>query len=144
LIDFGAARQTLTEVTTRLNPIYTPGFASPEHYRNRELLGPWSDIYSVGASMFSCLAAAAPPAAIQRLDHDRYVSARKLWGGKYSRQLLQTIDWCLRLDYLERPQSVFALQKVLMGERDPVVSKSSRSNDLRGMVLKLASWRNGR
>ena len=144
LIDFGAARQTLTEEAMRLNPMYTPGFASPEHYRKRELLGPWSDIYSVGASMFSCLAAAAPPAADQRLDHDRYISAKKLWGGKYSGQLLETIDWCLRLDHLERPQSVFALQKVLMRERDPVVSKSSLAADLRGMVLKLAGWRAGR
>ena len=30
LLDFGAARQTLTEGTTRLKPMYTPGFASPE------------------------------------------------------------------------------------------------------------------
>ena len=144
LIDFGAARQTLTEEATRLSPMYTPGFASPEHYRKRELLGPWSDIYSVGASMFSCLAAAAPPAADQRLDNDRYISAKKLWGGKYSGQLLETIDWCLRLDHLERPQSVFALQKVLMRERDPVASKSSHAAELREMVLKLASWRAGR
>ena len=144
LIDFGAARQTLTEEATRLSPMYTPGFASPEQYRKRELLGPWSDIYSVGATMFCCLAGAAPPAADQRLDKDKYVSAGKLWGGKYSAQLLETIDWCLRLDHLERPQSVFALQKVLMGERDPVVSKTSRAADLRGLVLKLAGWRAGR
>ena len=144
LIDFGAARETLTEKAMRPNPMYTPGFASPEHYRRRELLGPWSDIYSVGASMFSCLAAAAPLAANRRLDHDRYISASKLWAGKYSGHLLETIDWCLRLDHLERPQSVFALQKVLLRERDPVVSKSSRAANLRGMVLKLASWRAGR
>ena len=144
LIDFGAARQMLTEEATRLSPMYTPGFASPEQYRKRELLGPWSDIYSVGATMFCCLAAAAPPAADQRLAKDKYVSAGKLWGGKYSAQLLETIDWCLRLDHLERPQSVFALQKVLMGERDPVVSKTSRAADLRGLVLKLAGWRAGR
>ena len=33
LIDFGAARQTLTAQTTRLSPMYTPGFAAPEQYR---------------------------------------------------------------------------------------------------------------
>ncbi len=144
LIDFGAARQTLTEEATRLNPMYTRGFASPEQYYQRELLGPWSDIYSVGASMYCCLAGAAPPAADQRLDNDKYVSARKLWGGKYSDQLLETIDWCLRLDHLRRPQSVFALQKVLMGERDAIVTLTSRTADFRDMVLKLAGWRGGR
>ena len=144
LIDFGAARQALTEEARRLSPTYTPGFASPEQYSRRELLGPWSDIYSVGATMYCCLAEGAPPAADQRLENDKYVSARKLWGGKYSEQLLQTIDWCLRLDHLRRPQSVFALQKVLMGERDPAASLTSRTADFREMVLKLAGWRAGR
>jgi serine/threonine protein kinase len=32
LIDFGAARQTLACDTPMLKPMYTPGFASPEHY----------------------------------------------------------------------------------------------------------------
>ena len=144
LIDFGAARQTLTEEAPRLNPMYTPGFAPPEQYRKRELLGPWSDIYSVGATMYCCLAEAAPPAADQRLEKDKYVSAGKLWGGKYSDQLLRTIDWCLRLDHLRRPQSVFALQKVLMGERDPTASLTSRTADFRDMVRKLAGWGAGR
>ncbi len=144
LIDFGAARQMLTEESKHLAPMYTPGFASPEQYRKRELLGPWSDIYSVGASMFACLAAAAPPSADQRLDVDHYLPARTLWGGKYSDQLLQTIDWCLRLDHLQRPQSVFALQKVLMRERDPVVRLSSIATDVRGAFARLAHWRAGR
>src|SRR5574343_1112881 len=56
LIDFGAARQTLASDTPMLKPMYTPGFASPEHYHKREELGPWSDIYSIGASMYACLA----------------------------------------------------------------------------------------
>ena len=42
LIDFGAARQTLTGEGLKLNPMYTPGFAPPEQYKNRELLGPWT------------------------------------------------------------------------------------------------------
>jgi len=138
LIDFGAARQTLTDEAMRLNPMYTPGFASPEQYRNRELLGPWSDIYSVGASMFSCLSASAPQPADQRLVNDTYVSVTKAYSGKYSRQLLQTIDWCLRLDHLERPQSVFALQKVLMREKDPEVRRTSLMADLRVTLGKLA------
>jgi hypothetical protein len=48
------------------------------------------------------------------------------------------------LDHLRRPQSVFALQKVLMRERDPAASLTSRTAEFRDMVLKLASWRAGR
>lgn len=123
LIDFGAARQTLTGEGLKLNPMYTPGFAPPEQYKNRELLGPWSDCYAVGASIFACIAGVAPQAADQRLEKDRYVSATKLFGAKYSRQLLETVDWCLELDHMKRPQSVFALQKVLMREKDPEVHR---------------------
>lgn len=113
LIDFGAARQTLASDTPMLKPMYTPGFASPEHYHQRELLGPWSDIYSVGASMYACLAASAPQAADTRQEKDRLVPAMVRWEGQYSDQLLETIDWCLCLNHLYRPQSVFALQKAL-------------------------------
>src|SRR5258705_1246578 len=98
--------------------MYTPGFAHPEQCSNRELLGPWSDCYAIGASMFACLANAAPQAGDDRSVKDRYVSAAKVSNGKHSRQLLETIDWCLELDHLKRPQSVFALQKVLLCEKD--------------------------
>lgn len=113
LIDFGAARQTLASDTPMLKPMYTPGFASPEHYANRELLGPWSDIYSVGASMYACIAGSAPQAADSRLERDRLIPAMVRWEGQYSDHLLETIDWCLSLNHLYRPQSVFALQKAL-------------------------------
>jgi len=119
LIDFGAARQTLAHDGLKLPPMYTPGFASPEHHRGRERLGPWSDVYSIGASMYACLSGTSPPTAPQRLEKDKMTSARKAWAGKYSAELLDTIDWCLRLDHLERPQSVFALQKALLGEKPP-------------------------
>ncbi len=139
LIDFGAARQTLAEEGMRLNPMYTPGFAPPEQYKNRELLGPWSDCYAVGASMFACLSGSAPQAADQRVEKDRYISATKLWAGKYSRQLLETIDWCLELDHMNRPQSVFALQKVLMREKEPEVRrKASLYEHVRGALVRMA------
>jgi len=113
LLDFGAARQTLTSGRPKLAPMYTPGFAAPEQYREPDRLGPWTDVYGVGASMFACLAAFAPQAADARVQEDHLVSAKKIWAGQYSENILEVIDWCLRLDPLERPQSVFALQKAI-------------------------------
>jgi len=113
LLDFGAARQTLTNTRPKLAPMYTPGFAAPEQYKEPDRLGPWTDIYGIGASMFACLAAFAPQAADARVAEDHLVSAKKIWAGGYSDNLLEVIDWCLRLDPLERPQSVFALQKTI-------------------------------
>ena len=119
LIDFGAARQVLSAEGMKLPATYTPGFAPPEMHLKRELLGPWSDIYSVGATMYACFAGAAPQPANARLDEDRWVPASKAFAGKYAPELLETVDWCLRLGHLQRPQSVLALQKVLLGEHRP-------------------------
>jgi hypothetical protein len=69
--------------------------------------------------MYSCFAGAPPQVANERLEKDTLVPARRAWRGKYSAELLDTVDWCLRLDHLERPQSVFALQKALLGEKEP-------------------------
>jgi hypothetical protein len=113
LLDFGAARQALESDAPTLKPMYTPGFAAPEQYEAPDQLGPWTDIYAVGASLYTTMGGAVPQAANARLKKDELVPAEKRWAGKYSQQLLETVDWCMKLDYLERPLSVFALQKAL-------------------------------
>jgi hypothetical protein len=109
----------LTVEGIKLPPTYTPGFAAPEQYARREPLGPWTDIYSVGATLYSCFAGAAPQPADKRLQSDELVPARRAWAEQYSAVLLDIVDWCLRLDHMERPQSVFGLQKALLGEKEP-------------------------
>lgn len=133
LIDFGAARQTLSREGVKLPPTYTPGFAAPEQYARRGELGPWTDIYSVGATFYACLAGAAPQPAHVRLQKDELVPAQRAWAERYSRVLLEIVDWCLRLDHLGRPQSVFALQKALLGEKDPERKRTTLSG-LKGML----------
>ena len=123
LLDFGSARQTLSEALPWLPPSYTPGFAPPEQYFDRKLLGPWSDVYSVGASMYACLLRASPLAADQRIKQDQLVPAAKLGKDIYSVRLLQLIDRCMSLDHLQRPQSIFALQKALLQHGEPLSDK---------------------
>jgi serine/threonine protein kinase len=113
LLDFGAARQALDKEGPTLKSMYTPGFAAPEQYKSPDQMGPWTDIYAVGASMYASLAGASPQAADKRLDKDQIPPATRRWANKYSKQLLEIIDWCMVLDYHQRPMSVFALQKAL-------------------------------
>ena len=116
LIDFGAARQVLSAEGMKLPPLYTPGFAAPEMHDQRDQLGPWSDIYSIGATMYACLSRAAPQAANARRQADAVAPAKQAWAGKYAADLLEIIDWSMQLDHLKRPQSVLALQKALLGD----------------------------
>ena len=113
LLDFGAARQTLTQDAPKLFPMYTPGFAAPELYKKNQQLGPWTDIYGLGASMYACMVGAPPQAADQRMKQDKVDAVLAGLTDIYSQQLLALVHWCMKLNPLERPQSVFALQRAL-------------------------------
>jgi serine/threonine protein kinase len=117
LLDFGAARQTLKADLPKLYPMYTPGFAAPELYVKNSNLGPWTDIYSIGASMFASMVGAPPQPADQRKKNDKMDGHMRKLEGIYSPELLRVIRWTLMMDPLARPQSVFALQKAL---REPI------------------------
>lgn len=137
LLDFGSARQTLTDAIAKLPPSYTPGFASPEQYTKRDELGPWSDIYSIGATMYSCLARSTPQAANERLKNDTLVPAEKAGKAIYSDNLLKIIDRCLELDHLKRPQSIYALQKSLQHDLPPILPASDKKNSIMGKIINI-------
>jgi serine/threonine protein kinase len=115
LLDFGAARQILQSTSAIQAPMYTPGFAAAEQYKESDAaqLGPWTDIYGVGASIYASFAAFAPQSADSRAMKDHYIPAHRIWGDIYTRDLLDIVDWCLKMDPLERPQSVLQVQKLL-------------------------------
>ncbi len=132
LLDFGSARQTLTDIKPQLAISYTPGFASPEQYTDRSLLGPWSDIYSIGATMYACLSRAAPMGANLRVEKDLLVPASEIGKDIYSDELLKIIDQCMALNHLERPQSVFNLQKALIANMP--IKKTVKKPNLMGKI----------
>ncbi len=136
LIDFGAARQALL-ADQKYVPMYTPGFAAPEQYNQRDRLGPWTDIYGIGASMYACVAKKPPPPANDRLVEDKLIPTAKEFAGAYSPDFLALIDSLLRLSYTERPQSVFAVQKRLI-ELVPVHAKPVKQTLLDVIKQKLA------
>jgi serine/threonine protein kinase len=140
LLDFGAARQTLKTDLSKLYPMYTPGFAPPELYVKNGNLGPWTDIYSIGASMFACMVGAPPQPADQRKINDKMDGHFRKLEGIYSPELLEVISWSLKNDPLERPQSVFALQKAL---REPVPANKPVEDTLESISRRLRGFFGG-
>ena len=114
LLDFGASRQTLRTDAPKLYPMYTPGFAPAELYEKNAELGPWTDIYSIGASMFACMTGTPPQPVDQRKLDDKMEEHFRKLEGIYSPKLIQVVRWSLTVDPLLRPQSVFSLQRALM------------------------------
>jgi serine/threonine protein kinase len=116
MIDFGAAREVLNKQGHFIRPMYTPGFAAPEMYKRAGAMGPWTDIYAVGACMFACMTGQPPADVPSRRDKDRLHVALARLRGMYSDNLLELVQWAMALDPMDRPQSVFALHKALSQE----------------------------
>jgi serine/threonine protein kinase len=111
LLDFGAARQALGEQTRTLTGIVTPGYGPFEQYGAMGRQGPWTDLYALGATLYHCIAGQAPPespdriAALQDESRDPLKPAHEVGAGRYSRELLDIIDWMLAPAAKDRPQS---------------------------------------
>jgi len=131
LIDFGAAREVLSKEGNFIRPMYTPGFAAPEMYRRDASMGPWTDIYAIGACIYACMQGYPPNEAPQRLEKDRIAIALARLRGVYSDNLIEVVEWCMSLDPLSRPQSVFALQKELSREGERKYTKLSVTEKVR-------------
>lgn len=114
LIDFGAAREVLSKEGNFVRPMYTPGFAAPEMYKRDLALGPWTDIYAIGACIYACMLGVPPHDVPQRRENDRLGLALSRVRKVYSENLIQVVEWCMSMDPLARPQSVFALQRELL------------------------------
>ena len=135
LLDFGAARQgSFNADIPKLNPMYTPGFAPPELYSKTAEIGPWSDIYGLGASIFACMAGVPPQPWDQRKKHDKMGFYLNKLEGMYSPELLEIVRSCLQINPLDRMQSLFELHKALVApvaeiknEPPPTFGKKLRS-----------------
>ena len=131
LIDFGAAREVLSKEGNFIRPMYTPGFAAPEMYRRDSSMGPWTDIYAIGACIYASMQGYPPNDAPQRLEKDRLSLALSRLRGVYSDNLIEVVEWCMSLDPLSRPQSVFALQKELSRETERSYTKLTVAEKMR-------------
>ena len=139
MLDFGAAREVLNKEGNFTRPMYTPGFAAPEMYRRDSAMGPWTDIYALGACMYACMQGTPPAEAPQRKEKDRLTLSLARLRGVYSDNLIEVVEWCMALDPLSRPQSVFALQKELSREGERRYTRLSVAEKMRLQIDTLVS-----
>ncbi|OHX19982.1 serine/threonine protein kinase [Chromobacterium sphagni] len=142
LLDFGAARQTLLRRDKDFAAMYTPGFAAPEQYEKDQPLGPWTDIYAIGACLYVCMGGQTPQNARERREQDLLVPAGKLFRHLYSRELTELCDRCLALEPEARPTTVMEVQKRLLEtEYSSPEPQSAEGNRLVGWIKGLAGGR---
>jgi len=131
LLDFGATQAAYSDNKPLGPHTLTLGFAPIEQHR-RGHVGPWTDLYAIGASIYACMSGKAPPPALKRAEKDTYKPAVRAYGRRYSRQLLEAVDWCLQMDQLARPQKVDDLVNFLNEPMEDV-----EANQPEGMLARL-------
>ncbi|MDH3235073.1 MAG: hypothetical protein OEQ29_16260, partial [Alphaproteobacteria bacterium] len=127
LLDFGNSREALGSKAQSLTVALTPGYAPTEQYSSRGKQGPWTDIYSLGATMYASITGMDPPEAPDRALDDDYVPVGETdkWIKKeYSASLLGAIDHALAVRPKERPQDIADFRMLIDGriELEPAPS----------------------
>ena len=105
LLDFGAVHPYPSVGERKPGKILTNGFSPMEQYPKDGDLGPWSDIYAIGATMRTCISGQPPPPAPERETKDTLVPAMKPFKNSYPNALLETIDSALEMNLSNRPQT---------------------------------------
>ena len=150
LIDFGASKQVVANQSKSMAP-YTEGYAALEQVAAAGELGPWTDMYGVGAVMWRMVAGGQPPwhpphpLRVEARSHalvgytaDPLPPAVQLGEGRFSRRVAEAIDACLHLQESRRIQSCqellgmlrpkrTALEDSPYGPRAPLLNKFARA-----------------
>jgi len=113
LLDFGAVHEMMQSRQDQASQVITPGFSPIEQLTPGGYVGPWSDIYALGATMRACIEGVAPPPSPERTPEDHMKPASVAFRRRYSAALLRVIDWAMEVDPLARPQNVDQLLAAL-------------------------------
>ncbi len=115
LIDFGASKQLKeangSGASTTSTLALTPGYAPLEQVDlNIKKIGPWTDFYALGATIYKLLTTDSPPSATEMLDRGTTLT----FPATVTTQMQELILWMMKSSRIERPQSVCEIRDYLL------------------------------
>ncbi len=115
LLDFGAARRVISDMTQALTVILKPGYAPIEQYAEMPGMkqGPWTDIYALAAVCYFAIARRLPPPSVSRIVQDSYEPLAEIAAGRYSNTFLLGLDHCLAVKAEHRPQTMAEMRELI-------------------------------
>ncbi len=122
LLDFGAARRVIGDMTQALTVILKPGYAPVEQYAEVPGMkqGPWTDVYALAAVAHFAVRGRTPPPSVGRLLNDSYeplAGAAAGLGQRFSARFLAAIDHALAVRPDQRTADIASFKRELgLGE----------------------------
>jgi serine/threonine protein kinase len=119
LLDFGAARRAVAEMSRTMTGIVKAGYSPHEQYSSdSRLQGPWSDLYALGGTLYRAVTGNPPEEATLRVDEDHMPPASQVARKSgYRPGFLSAIDACLKIRHSERLRSVAQLRPLMLGRK---------------------------
>jgi hypothetical protein len=121
LLDFGAARRVISDMTQALTVILKPGYAPIEQYGDVATMtqGAWTDLYALASVVYYCIVGHSPITSVERVMGDPLPRLSRVAAGQYSATFLAAIDAALAVRPADRPQSVAEFRELLEGRAQP-------------------------
>ena len=126
LIDFGASKQLTSNgyATSTVSMCYTPGYAPPEQVdQNIERIGPWTDLYALGATLYNIVTRNNPPAISDLSEPNAFQYPPTVSGN--TRKL---IEWMMNPSRQRRPQSIAVVRSYLQKMPEAAFLSSKTNN----------------
>lgn len=108
LLDFGAARRVIGDMTQALTVILKPGYAPIEQYADVPSMrqGAWTDVYALASVIYFAITGKPPLPSVARMMSDPLKPLTEQVADRYSLTFLSGVDKGLQLKPENRPQNI--------------------------------------
>ena len=137
LIDLGAAK--LSDGTDgAVDVICKPGYSPSEMYDKAGVLGPWTDIYSLGATLYVMLTGQKPDEATNRKIEDKLIPPHEL-NPEVSENMSNAVMKAMAMERQLRFKTVAEFDEAINGDRVVIPLEKERKKRANRRILSIAA-----